>query len=445
MIVAKFGGSSMADADQFKKVRQILNQNPKRRIAVVSAAGKGVNNPVKLTDQLIQIYNLIQAGEDYADQLNEVWHRIETIVNELDLSLSIHEELAAIAQNVQHMTYAELVSRGEYLTAKLLANYLGWPMIDSADFLVLNAGQVDYQQSRQRLLELGKHIEHCVISGFYGVDAENNITLLPRGGGDTSGAVVANLVNANCYENWTDTNGILAVDPRIVANPDKIDVLSYDELQELSYLGVKVFNEEAIQPVRMKQIPIRIMNTNQPQLGGTFVVTNKKNVADASTIAGVAGKQNQVILTVKKYQLSNSVNAIIDLIKVVNAFHFKSTYSLSGDSINFVLSGHIDQSTLDQLVTQIKNDIAPDAISLKTGVAKIAVVSESFYGRPKLVGKMIDLLESNGIRVQQVIQTSTDIKVVFGIANQDYQRAIKCLYQQFFRSSQVDARMIMNY
>ncbi|MBW1606025.1 aspartate kinase [Lactobacillus sp. Sy-1] len=445
MIVTKFGGSSMADASQLKKVKGILSQNPQRKIAVVSAAGKGTNNPVKLTDQLIEIYNLVHANKDYLGALDAVWDRIYSMVEELNLKLPVREEFDAIANQINQLTYAELVSRGEYLTAKLLSAYLGWPMVDSADFLVLNNGKVDYAQSKQRLLMLGKNIEHCVIPGFYGVDPDGEIALLPRGGGDTSGAVVANLVNAQCYENWTDTNGILAVDPRIVKNPAKVDVLSYDELQELSYLGVKVFNEEAIQPVRIKQIPIRIMNTNQPDLGGTFVVTSKQDFDYDSDIAGVAGKQNQAILSVKKYQLSNDVNAIIDLIKLVNANHLKSTYSLSGDSITFVLSGNVDSEMLDHLVARINAVVKPDNVSVKTGMAKIAVVSEAFYGRPKLVGKMIDLLEDNQIKVQQVIQTNSDIKVVFGIANKDYQRAIECLYKQFFRFEKQSSRLIVNY
>ncbi|MEJ6401059.1 aspartate kinase [Nicoliella lavandulae] len=444
MIVAKFGGSSMADADQLKKVKAILNSDSNRQVAVVSAAGKGIHNPVKLTDQLIHIYDLIQAGKDFSNALNEVWQRLDAVVEALDLDFPIHEELSNISKQINQLSYAELVSRGEYLTAHLLASYLKWPMIDAADFLVINSGQIDYQASKQRLMNITKHIEHCVIPGFYGVNAAGKIELLPRGGGDTSGAVVSNLVNAACYENWTDTNGILAVDPRIVDQPTKVNILSYDELQELSYLGVKVFNEEAVQPVRMKQIPIRIMNTNRPELGGTFVVTDKNSVDYKPEVAGIAGKQDQVILTVKQYQLSSHVDSVIALIRLVNNFHLKSTYSLSGDSISFVLSGVDEQKDIQDLVNQINANVNPDNIHVTERIAKVAVVSEAFCNRPRLVGKMIELLEANSIPVQQVIQTSDDIKVVFGVANADYQRAIECLYHEFFRKANVRSMVAVN-
>ncbi|MHA8263592.1 aspartate kinase [Lactobacillaceae bacterium Melli_B3] len=445
MIVAKFGGSSMADSDQFKKVKSIIKQNNQRRVVVVSAAGKGVNNPIKLTDQLIEVYQLARDGRDYATTLNQIWHRIQLIVDTLDLDIQIHDELANIAMRLTKLSYAELVSRGEYLTAQLLSAYLDWPMVDAADFLLIDNGRINFAESRRRLLTLTENVDHCVIPGFYGVNSSGAVALLPRGGGDTSGAAVANLVNARLYENWTDTNGILAVDPRIVSTPDKVDALSYDELQELSYLGVKVFNEEAVQPVRVKNIPIKIMNTNRPSQGGTLVVPNKDEAKCSNNVAGIAGKQDQVILTVKKYQLSSHVDAMVDLIKLVNSFNFKSTYSLSGDAISFVLSGVNDLPRVNQLVAQIRQLVDPDSIQVSDQIAKVAVVSEEFRRHPRVVGKMIELLEQNQIEVQQVIQTSDDIKVVFGISNQDYQKAIRCLYQRFFRAFVNQASLSMSH
>ncbi|WP_429971363.1 aspartate kinase [Fructilactobacillus sp. Tb1] len=419
MKVAKFGGSSMADAQQFKKVKDIILSNPERQVVVVSAMGKGKNNPVKLTDQLINLAN----GEDnFADIKN----RVAKLVAALNLNVKIDDLLAPLKN--KHLDAAEIVSRGEFITATLMGAYLGWPMIDAAKFVTIDENGIDYQTLQAKLDELIKDVDHFIVPGFYGVNPAGEITLLQRGGGDTSGALVANLMDANVYENWTDTSGILQVDPRIIDDPHQIKELSFDELQELAYLGVQVFNSEAVQPVKMKGIPIHIKNTNRPDDAGTKVVLNRVH---PSQITGVAGKKNQTVITLKQYQLNRNLMAIAELIGKLNEQPYQFDYYQSGaDQINIVLND-ISTTQLCEVVDMIQSEINLDLeIQVQSQVALVAIVSDELKSHPAMTGNFIADLDNSDIKVNSVFQATNDIKVVFGVANKDYQRTIAELYKQ---------------
>ncbi|WP_395319166.1 aspartate kinase [Fructilactobacillus frigidiflavus] len=427
MKVAKFGGSSMADAQQFQKVKQIILSDSDRKAVVVSAMGKGPHNPVKLTDQLIGLTQVTDEA-DYQAKFTEINQRIVTIADELKLAVNVEQLLTPLQSFNNHLSEAELVSRGEFITATLLSAYLGWPMLDAADFVTISAEDIDYQASAAKLNQLRKNVDHFIVPGFYGVNAQGKITLLQRGGGDTSGALVANLVDADTYENWTDTSGILQVDPRIIEHPRQIQELSFDELQELAYLGVQVFNSEAVQPVKMKGIPIQIKNTNQPQAQGTRVVLKRQHPAE---ITGVAGKKNQTVITLKQYQLNQNLLEIAGLLEKLKQQPFHFDYYQSGtDQINLVLND-IDTTQLCEVVAMIQAEIKLNLeIQVQSQVALVAIVSDALKSHPAMTGKFIADLDESEIKVNSVFQATNDIKVVFGVDNQDYQRTIAELYKQ---------------
>ncbi|WP_413627022.1 aspartate kinase [Fructilactobacillus vespulae] len=428
MIVAKFGGSSMADAEQFKKVKRIIESNPHRSAVVVSALGKSELEPVKLTDQLIKLSQLKSNKLQYQNELVKIEKRLADIKAALALNVDIVELLKPIQSPQNNLTEAEITSRGEYFTATLLADYLDWQMVDAADFISINNHQIDYDLSLKKLNQITNEKQHLIVPGFYARNEQQQITLLERGGGDTSGAILANLLDADLYENWTDTSGILQVDPRIINHSRKIYELTFDELQELAYLGIQVFNSAAIHPVKIKGIPIQIKNTNHPQDLGTRVVLQRAHPTD---ITGFAGKQNQTIINLKQYQLNRDISAIAALINCLRSQNYNfEYYQTAADQLTLIFNQIEDQelcNALDLIQQQFSNQLE---INVQNHIALVAIVSESLKQHPAMTGSFIDKLDQSDINVKSVFQATNDIKVVFGVNNCDYQNAIKMLYNQ---------------
>lgn len=429
MKVAKFGGSSVADAGQFKKVRAIVEANADRKVIVVSAAGKSDSEAVKVTDLLIQVEKLRDAGDDYMPVFNHIQSRFVGIRDALGLKVAIESDLQKIAKQIPNCSHDYLVSRGEFLTAKLMADFLGYQFIDAARFLVFDQNEVNYGESINRLRDFMSYDEHIVVPGFYGVD-ENGLThLMPRGGSDISGALLANFVDADLYENWTDVSGIKMADPQIINNSRKINELTYEELQELSYMGISVFQEEAIQPAKEKQIPIAILNTNHPEEDGTLVVDSANSNAN-QLVTGIAGKKDYVVISIQKYQLNKRLDVMAKVFSVIQKFGVKFDYVPAGtDSVQFLAKRADVDGKLMAIVTALKSGCDLDAVKLEKNIAMVAAVSSQLGKRPAIAGKILDLLDNSQIKIHLVVQEGSDIKVVFGVANSDYEKTIEKIYR----------------
>ncbi|EHO51766.1 aspartate kinase [Lentilactobacillus kisonensis] len=428
MKVAKFGGSSVADAGQFKKVREIVEANADRRVVVVSAAGKSATESIKVTDLLIEVEKLRDAGEDYRPVFKHIERRFVGIRDALGLNVAIENDLQKIEKRIENCSHDYLVSRGEFLTAKLMADFLGFQFIDAARFLVFDGHKVNYGESINRLRDFLSVNTQIVVPGFYGVDETGQIHIMARGGGDVSGAVLANLVDADLYENWTDVSGIKMADPRIVDHSRRINELTYDELQELSYMGVSVFQEEAIKPVEQRQIPIAILNTNHPEEDGTLVEKTVHRDQD-QLVTGVAGKKDYVIISIKKYQLNKRFDIMAKVFSEIQRFNVPFEYVSSGtDSFSFLVKKDQLAGQLNAILTALKKcDL--DSVTLDQDVALVAAVSHELSERPANAGKILDFLNDSQIKVHLVIQEGSDIKVVFGVANKDYEKTIKKIYR----------------
>lgn len=429
MKVAKFGGSSVANAGQFKKVQAIVKANDDRRVVVVSAAGKSDDEPIKVTDLLIEIERLRDAHENYQPIFDHVAKRFVEIRDELGLTVEIEDDLRKISDRIHNCSHDYLVSRGEYLTAKLMADFLGFQFVDAARFMIFNGDQIDYKASIQRLNKIISTGYQIVVPGFYGVDKNGEIRIMPRGGGDISGSIMANLVDADLYENWTDVSGIKMADPRIINNSRKINELTYEELQELSYMGISVFQEEAIQPVKEKQIPIAILNTNHPEEDGTLVV-DSVNSDPNQLVTGIAGKKDYVVISVSKYQLNKRLDIMAKIFSVIQKFGVSFDYVPSGtDSFSFLARRTEVADKLDVIINALENDCDLDSVKLEKNIALVAAVSYQLSKRPAIAGRILDLLDDSQIKIHLVIQEGSDIKVVFGVSNEDYERTIAKIYR----------------
>ncbi|WP_119325822.1 aspartate kinase [Companilactobacillus musae] len=427
MKVAKFGGSSVADAEQFRKVKQIIYNDAERKVVVVSAAGKSQKEPVKITDMLIA---LEQAADTDKKQLfQKIAKRILKIKADLKLSIDIRSDLNTIQKSLQHCSHDYLISRGEYLTAKLMADYLGFYFVDAKDVLVFN-DDLDYVESGKRLKQIMLQHPNVVVPGFYGANNNGTIHLMPRGGSDISGAILANLLDANLYENWTDVSGILMADPRIISHSKRIEKLTYDELQALSYMGIGVFQEEAVRPVWKKQIPTAILNTNCPESGGTLVVAKLQENSD-HIVTGIAGGKDYTVITIQKYQLNKHIEVLQKVLESFQKLHIVSNYVPSGnDGFSFVCQKQAIGNKLNQLIADLTNNCGVDSVDVNQNIALVAAVSLQFSQRPAMAGKILNYLDNSLIKVRFVFQEGSDIKVVFGVANADYERTINRIYHE---------------
>ncbi len=429
MKVAKFGGSSVADSEQFKKVKAIVKGNDDRKAIVVSAAGKSAAEPIKVTDLLIKIEQLRDAGEDYLPTFNHIAKRFVAIRDELGLKVAIEDDLRIIKDQIDQANHDYLVSRGEFLTAKLMADFLGFQFVDASRFMIFNDHHFDFQQSEKRLKSIISSGSRIVVPGFYGVDEESHIHLMPRGGSDISGSILANLLNADLYENWTDVSGIKMADPRIISQSRKINELTYEELQELSYMGISVFQEEAVQPAKEKRIPIAILNTNHPEEDGTLVVDRVRETA-ANLVTGIAGKKDYVIISISKYQLSKRLDILSKVFAIIQRFDIAFDYLPSGtDSFSFIAKRSAVSNQLNAVIRALENEADLDNVKLEKDLSLVAVVSDQLGKRPAIAGKILDMLDNSQIQIHLVIQESSDIKLIFGVANQDYEKTIEKIYR----------------
>lgn len=431
--VVKFGGSSLASAEQFKKVGSIIRSDEDRRYVVPSAPGKRFKDDTKVTDMLYACYDLAEAGKNFKKELGAIKERYEEIIEGLGLKLSLDEEFAVIEKSFKDKAGSNYAaSRGEYLNGIVMANYLGYEFIDSATVIFFDEnGEFDPQKTNNILSERLSKCEKAVIPGFYGALPDGTVKTFSRGGSDVTGSIVAKAVKADVYENWTDVSGFLIADPRIIKNPQGIEVITYRELRELSYMGATVLHEDAIFPVRQEGIPINIRNTNAPDDNGTWIVGSTCQKSKY-VITGIAGKKGFCSVNIEKDMMNSEIGFGR---KVLQAFEE------NGISFEHVPSG-IDTMTVfvhqDEFMHKEQKVVAglhrlaqPDSIDIEADLALIAVVGRGMKATRGTAGRIFSALAHSNVNVKMIDQGSSELNIIIGVANEDFETAIKAIYDIF--------------
>ncbi len=440
--VAKFGGSSVADAGQFKKVRDIVRSDPDRRYVVVSAAGKRFADDNKLTDLLLLVNAHIAYHVDCSSLLKDIEERFLQIANELGVKYPIAEKFEEFSAVIKSLSPEYIVSRGEWFTARIMAEYLGVPFLDAADVIVFHHdGSVDVERTQTRLRDASVRLGRFVLPGFYGATVDGTIKLFSRGGGDITGAIVARCLNATVYENWTDVSGFLSADPRVVDNPRTIHRITFDEMRELSYMGASVLQEEAIFPVREVNIPIQIKNTNAPDDYGTIIRETANEHTREHLITGIAGKKDFVGIYVQRAHMSNEIGCIRRALSILERYGVSVEHIPTGvDAFALVVNGADVKDTIYSIVADIQNDVKPDSINVLPGLALISVVGRNMSRRAGTSGQVFGALGEAGINIRMITQSSQEISIILGVQNEDFERAIKVIYERFGSAEVINER-----
>ena len=437
MKVVKFGGSSMADAGQYRKIRDILLADPERKVVVVSAAGKRSRQDHKITDLLYLCHAHSQYGVDCSNVFEMIASRYCQIRDDLGIELDLETEFAELKRRINDKTVSqdELASRGEYFSAKLLAAYLGFGFVDAADWIRFRYdGTVDQESSYEALRGL-----YCdmgiVIPGFYGLMSDGRIKTFSRGGSDITGALAAAALDAEVYENWTDVSGILMADPRIVEDPKTISEVTYDELRELSYSGAQVLHEGSIFPVREKNIPLNIRNTNAPDDPGTLIQERFDRDADPQRfITGITGRKDFTILTVSKRGMSNQVGILRRVLSVLERHEISVDYVPNGiDNLSGVMPTEAIAPKLYAILGEIQKEVEPDSLDVYDQIAVVAAVGRKMAYRPGISGKIFATLGQEGINIRMINQGPDELNIILGVENRDFEKAIRVLYNSFTR------------
>ena len=431
--VVKFGGSSLASAEQFQKVGDIIRSDADRRFVIPSAPGKRFDGDTKVTDMLYDCYAAAEAGEDFEKKLEAIHDRYRDIITGLGLDFSLNEDFQVIRERFRTKEGREYAaSRGEYLNGKVLANYLGYEFIDAADVILFHEDGTFAADETNRIM--ANRLESCknaVIPGFYGADPDGSVRTFSRGGSDITGSIVARALQADLYENWTDVSGFLVTDPRIVENPEVVEMITYRELRELSYMGATVLHEEAIFPVRKAGIPINIKNTNHPEDPGTMIVatTSKK---PRFTITGIAGKKGFVAVTVDKDLMNSEIGFCRKVLSVFEENQISIEHMPSGIDTMCILVHQDEFQEHEQVVLSgIQRAVSPDAISVEPDLALIAVVGRGMRQMRGTAGRIFSALAHAKINCRMIDQGSSELNIIIGVSNTDFERAIQSIYDIF--------------
>ena len=439
-IVVKFGGSSLASAGQFEKVAAIIRENPGRRYVVASAPGKRFSGDTKVTDLLYRCYDAACAGQDFAPALDEIRQRFADIISELQLQVDLAPDFAAIEAHLRTSPQRDyMASRGEYLNSKLLAAYLGFAFVDAAQMVLFRAdGSFDAEATNTAIGHALVSIDRAVIPGFYGAMPDGTIHTFSRGGSDVTGSIVARAVGAELYENWTDVSGFLMADPKIVPDPRPIERITYAELRELSYIGAQVLHEGTVSPVREKNIPLNIRNTNQPEHPGTMIREAFDDTAaelqESSMITGIAGKKGFSVITMTKNGMSSELGVIRRVLEILERYHINVEYIPSGiDSVSLVVEAAKAAPYLYQALGDMEKEIKPDSLHVTDGMAVVAAVGRKMAFQPGSSGKIFAKLGENGINIRMITQGPEELNIIVGVDSADFEKAIRVLYNSFVK------------
>ncbi|MBO6134566.1 MAG: aspartate kinase [Lachnospiraceae bacterium] len=437
--VAKFGGSSVANAAQFKKVKDIIDSDNSRKFIVTSACGKSQAEDNKVTDLLYVVHAHLKYKLSADDVFSLIEEKYFNIKRELGLKIDLDKEFAKIKEDIKKISDVDyLVSRGEYLTALMLSEYLDAKFVDAKDVFVFDySGDIDMEKTDEALHKYISSDEKIVFPGFYGAMPDGKIKVMSRGGSDITGSIIANVVNADLYENWTDVSGILVCDPRIIENPLRIDNITYSELREMSYMGANVLHDEAVFPVRAKNIPINIKNTNDPENIGTMImescveVDKKKKPYD---ITGISGKKGFTVITCIKSHISSEVGFLRKVLSIFENYNISiESCPSSVDSISVVVDTEKIKKYLYEIISKLKDDIECDDVHVTEGISLIAVVGRAMVNKHGMSGKIFATLGENNINIKTISQGTDEICIVVGVDSKDFEKSIRCIYEKFIK------------
>ncbi len=431
--VVKFGGSSLASARQFKKVGDIIRSDKARRYVIPSAPGKRSSKDEKVTDMLYACYDAASTGGSYKKLLNKIKDRYHEIINGLDLNLNLDHEFERIEENFlggAGRDYA--ASRGEYLNGIVMANYLGYEFIDAAEVIFFDdKGNFEADLTNQELAERLEHVDRAVIPGFYGSKHDGSIKTFSRGGSDVTGSIVARAIHVDLYENWTDVSGFLVTDPRIVEDPEVIETITYKELRELSYMGASVLHEDAIFPVRKEGIPINIRNTNKPEDKGTLIVESTCRKPHY-TITGIAGKKGFCAINIEKAMMNAEVGFGRKVLQVFEKYGISFEHMPSGiDTMTIMVHQDEFVEYEQSVIAGIHRAVEPDSVELESDLALIAVVGRGMKATRGTAGRIFSALAHARINVKMIDQGSSELNIIIGVRNDDFESAIRAIYDIF--------------
>jgi len=439
--VAKFGGTSLANAEQIKKVQNIIENDHNIKYVVPSAPGKRNKDDNKITDLLYLCHAHVENEIPFDDVFKIIHDRYISIVRELGLTINIEKYLDEVKKNIENGASKDYTaSRGEYLNGLIIAELLGFDFVDPADIIFFDKnGRVDMNKTISAVRRVLKKHEKAVIPGFYGTSnedgsGEGKIKTFPRGGSDITGAIIARGINAEIYENWTDVSGLLMADPKIVKDPKPIDTITYRELRELAYMGANVLHDEAIFPVREVGIPIKIKNTNKPEDPGTLIVQDAAPITHSGTITGVAGKKDFTVIMVEKALMNKELGYGRRLLSVLEANGISFEHMPSGiDTISLVIADSELEGKLDKVIMEIKSECNPDTVEVYPNMALIATVGRGMAYTPGIAGRLFSAVGDGGINVRMIDQGSSEINIIIGVEIEDFERAIRAIYKAFVK------------
>ena len=431
--VVKFGGSSLASAEQFRKVKEIILSETSRRFVVPSAPGKRRRSDTKATDMLYACYDLAEGGKDFAHELRLIRERYEEIIDGLSLDLSLDGEFAVIEKNFKaHAGRDYAASRGEYLNGIVMANYLGFEFIDAAEVVFFKeSGEFDAVRTNDVMEDRLKNLPNAVIPGFYGSNPDGSIRTFSRGGSDITGSIVAKAAHADVYENWTDVSGFLITDPNIIPNPEKIETITYRELRELSYMGASVLHEESIFPVRSEGIPINIRNTNEPDDSGTWIVESTCQKSKF-VITGIAGKKGFCSVNIEKDMMNSEIGFGRKVLQVFEDNGISFEHVPSGIDTMTVFAHQDEFMNKEQnVVSALHREVKPDMVEIEGDIALIAVVGRGMRSTRGTAGRIFAALAHANVNVRMIDQGSSELNIIIGVRDDDFEKAIRAIYNMF--------------
>ncbi len=431
--VVKFGGSSLANAAQFKKVGDIIRADEARVYVIPSAPGKRFDGDIKVTDLLINLNELAQKGKKLDKALKEIKARYDEIIKGLELDYSLDDEFKIIKKNMtENPTLDYAASRGEYLNGRIMAEYLGYEFIDPFDYIYFNEeGNLNSYKTERRLAAKLEDTPKAVIPGFYGQSKDGQVMTFSRGGSDVTGSIVAGAAKVDVYENWTDVSGFLVADPRIVKDPIAIHTINYRELRELSYMGASVLHEDAIFPVRSKGIPINIKNTNHPEDEGTWIVESTARIPKF-TITGIAGKKGFCTVFISKAMMNSEIGFGRKVLQAFEENEISFEHLPSGiDTMTVVVHEDEFLNKEQKVISAIHRMAQPDSIEIDSGLALIAVVGRGMKSAKGTAARLFTALAKNDVNIRMIDQGSSELNIIIGVKEKYFERAIKAIYDAF--------------
>jgi len=429
LVVAKFGGSSVANTSQFQKVKAIVEAKENRKVIIVSALGKKEKNDSKITDLLYLLHAHLRYSVPYDNVFSMIKNRFCNIKEELQLQIDLESEFNQLAKELnKELSMEYLASRGEYITSKMVAEYLGYTFVDAKDLICFDySGLVNDKETEKAINEAYQKYHKIVIPGFYGAYPNGTIKTFSRGGSDITGAIVAKALGATVYENWTDVSGILMADPKVIDNPKRINQITYNELRELSYMGASVLHEETVFPVQEGNIPINILNTNEPENPGTIITENCDD--NSQIITGIAGKKHFTSFTVTKTHNADKLSVLRAVLNVFDKYKVNVEHiPTSIDSFSVVVANSDVEKCIYDLVSEINKNEEVKNIIVDNDISLIAVVGRNMVTKPGISGKVFGIIGNENINIKMIAQGSQELTIIVGVCNKDFEKTIKAVY-----------------